>query len=222
MAWNEVIKNNLQFIRDANYEDRRSRHRRRGTNPGMGLTELGHQVKMGSRDPNQGKVKAWVKKAGKKASPGTFSEAAAWEGMENLIRMAGPKNLAGKLVIQTTNPFKHSESGPPMLALGRDDSAGEQIQRWLPDSHLVKAFNIVGYAHMFKPKFHCGPPDMFICGNDARAKQAASELVKAFGWPVIDLGGMEAARYLEPLTMIWVLQAISTKSSNHAFRLLHK
>jgi len=203
-----------------------------GQTLGSGFAKLGHEVKMGSRDPNQEKVKAWVKKTGKKASAGTFAEAAAfgeltvlaaaWDGMENLVRMADPKNLAGKVVIETTNPLRHSEDGPPILALGYDDSAGEQIQRWLPDSHVVKAFNIVGYAHMFQPEFPCGPPDMFICGNDAKAKKVVTERVKAFGWPVIDLGGMEAARYLEPLAMIWILQAISSKSTNHAFRLLHK
>jgi predicted dinucleotide-binding enzyme len=111
---------------------------------------------------------------------------------------------------------------PPRLAVGHTDSAGEQVQRWLPDSHVVKAFNTVGNRHMVKPEFPDGPPDMFICGNDARAKQTVTDLLKAFGWPVIDIGGIEGARYLEPLAMIWILYLLRTKTGDHAFKLLRK
>ncbi len=70
---------------------------------------------------------------------------------------------------------------------------------------MVKAFNIVGNAHMVDPRFPGGPPDMFICGNDAQAKQTVTALLTAFGWNTIDIGGIEAARLLEPLCILWVL-----------------
>ena len=203
-----------------------------GQTLGVGFVNLGHEVKMGSRDPNQEKVKAWLKKAGAKASAGTFAEAAAfgelavlctiWSGAENAIRLAGPHNLAGKVVIDTTNPLDFSAGVPPKLAVGHTDSAGEQVQRWLPDSRVVKAFNIVGSPHMVKPEFPGGPPDMFICGNDDQAKEAVTDLLKAFGWSVIDMGGIEGARYLEPLAMVWIRHFFRVNSVNHAFKLLRK
>ena len=198
----------------------------------IGFTNLGHDVKMGSRDPNQEKVKAWVNKAGAKASAGTFAEAAAfselavlctiWTGAENAIQLAGPNNLTGKVVIDTTNPLDFSEGIPPKLAVGHTDSAGEHVQCWLPNSRVVKAFNIVGSAHMFKPEFPGGPPDMFICGNDEQAKETVTDLLKAFGWSVIDIGGIECARYLEPLAMVWIRHFFRINSVNHAFKLLRK
>ena len=199
---------------------------------GIGFANLGHEVKMGSRDPNQEKVKAWVNKAGAKASAGTFAEAAAygelavlctiWTGAENAIRLAGPDHLAGKVVIDTTNPLDFSAGIPPKLSVGHTDSAGEHIQRWLPNSRVVKAFNIVGSAHMFKPEFPGGPPDMFICGDDDQAKVTVTDLLQAFGWSVIDIGGIECARYLEPLAMVWIRHFFRVNSVNHAFKLLRK
>ena len=199
---------------------------------GIGFANLGHDVKMGSRDPNQEKVKDWINKVGSKASAGTCAEAAAygelavlctiWTGAETAIRLADPRNLAGKVVIDTTNPLDFSEGIPPKLAVGHTDSAGEHIQRWLPDSHVVKAFNIVGSPHMFKPEFPGGPPDMFICGNDDQAKATVTDLLKAFGWSIIDIGDIECARYLEPLAMVWIRHFFRINSVDHAFKLLRK
>ena len=86
----------------------------------------------------------------------------------------------------------------------------------------MKAFNIVGNAHMFRPQFPGGPPDMFICGNDASAKVKVTEILKAFGWDVIDIGGIDGARYLEPLAMVWIMHGVRANSWNHAFKLLRK
>ena len=199
---------------------------------GAGFAELGHQVKIASRDLSQEKIQSWVKKTGANASAGTFAEAAAfgelavlatlWDGTEAAVQLAEPKNLVGKVVIDATNPLDFSKGVPPTLAVGHTDSGGEQIQRWLPQSRVVKAFNIVGNPHMFKPQFPGGPPDMFICGNDEGAKLTVTELLKAFGWPVIDIGGIEASRLLEPLALLWITYFFKTKSVGHAFKLLRK
>jgi len=200
---------------------------------GTGFVKLGHDVKIGSRDPDSDKMKAWVAKNGVHASVGTFAEAASfaetavlatlWAGTENALRLAGPENLASKIVIDTTNPLSSAKPGEPLsLTLGYSNSAGEQVQRWLPKSKVVKAFNIVGNAHMFHPEFPNGPPDMFICGNDAGAKSKVAEILSAFGWPTIDIGGIEGARLLEPLAMLWITYAFQTGSWNHAFKLLRK
>jgi 8-hydroxy-5-deazaflavin:NADPH oxidoreductase len=198
---------------------------------GAGIAGLGHQVKLGSRDPGQDKLKAWAKEAGPKASTGTFPEAATfgeivvlatlWTGTENALELAGHDNLNGKVLIDATNPLDFSAM-PPGLAVSGRDSAGEQVQRWVPGAHVVKAFNTVGNQHMVKPSFPGGPPDMFICGNDDGAKASVTGLLKELGWPAIDLGGIEGSRYLEALAMIWILHYSHTRSGNHAFKLLKK
>ena len=203
-----------------------------GQSLGSGFVSLGHQVKIGSREGGNEKSRAWARRAGAKASTGTFAEAATfadlavlatlWSGTENAIRLADPNSLAGKVVIDATNPLVFAPNAPPGLALGHTDSGGEQVQRWLPGSRVVKCFNTVGHAHMVHPDFPGGPPDMFLCGNDADAKKTVTEICQAFGWPVIDIGGIEGARLLEPVCILWVLYGIRTNSWNHAFKLLRK
>jgi predicted dinucleotide-binding enzyme len=92
----------------------------------------------------------------------------------------------------------------------------------LTTARVVKAFNIVGNAHMFRPDFSGGPPDMFIAGNDAAAKDVVSQILNEFGWEAIDLGGIESSRYLEPLAMTWITYGFRTNTWNHAFKLLRK
>jgi predicted dinucleotide-binding enzyme len=203
-----------------------------GRSLGSGFAALGHDVKLGSRDAGQDKLRDWVAEAGPRVSTGSFAEAAAfadiavlctlWVGTENALTLAGRHRLSGKIVIDTTNPLDFSAGVPPRLALGHTDSAGEQVQRWLPDARVVKCFNIVGHAHMVNPSFPGGPPDMFLCGNDDAAKQAVSELARTLGWPTIDIGGIEGARLLEPLAMLWIAHGFQTGAWNHAFRLLRK
>ena len=200
---------------------------------GTGFAATGNQVMLGTRDPGKRELKEWMAKTGPRVAVGTFDEAASfgdllviatrWSGTENAIKLAGEKNFAGKIVIDVTNPLAIRENGPPALALGFNDSAGEQVQRWLPKSKVVKAFNTVGNANMFRPTFPGGPPDMFIAGNDASAKQDVTRILKDFGWgDVIDLGGIEGARYLEPMCIVWVAFARRTGSSNHAFKMLRR
>ena len=197
---------------------------------GKGFLERGDEVMMGSRESD--KPRAWASQAGARASGGTFAAAAAWgeaavlatswSGTENALRLAEPKALAGKLVVDATNPLVFSPGQPPALALGHTDSGGEQVQRWLPSSKVVKAFNIVGHAHMIHPDFPGGPPDMFFCGNDASAKSRVDKILADFGWASIDIGGIEGARLLEPLCILWVLYGLRGGSWNHAFKLLKK
>jgi hypothetical protein len=193
----------------------------------------GHQVMMGSREAGNEKALAWAKEAGTTAaaSTGTFADTAkfaevavlalSWSGAENALKLAGPDNLAGKVVIDAINPLTSGARGLE-LAIGHTDSAGEQIQRWLPEAHVVKAFNSVGYALMFQPDFPDGPPDMFICGNDDSAKKTVTDILMSFGWSTIDIGGIEGARLLEPLCILWIHYAIRAKSYSHAFKLLRK
>lgn len=205
-----------------------------GRTLGTGFVLKGHDVLMGSRQAGNEKATAFVKSAGPKASEGTFADAAKfgdvivlatlWTGTKDAIDLAGgAKAFAGKVVLDATNPLDFSRGRPPRLALGNDDSGGEQVQRWLEDARVVKWFNIVGHASMVDPQFPEGKPDMFICGNDADAKRTAGEIARQFGWPeVYDIGGIEGSRVLEPLCILWVTIGMRTNSWNHAFKLLRK
>jgi predicted dinucleotide-binding enzyme len=75
---------------------------------------------------------------------------------------------------------------------------------------------------MFKPDFPGGPPDMFLCGNDDGAKQKAAAICKEFGWPTIDIGGIDTAHLLEAMCLVWVLSAARTNAWNQAFKMLRK
>lgn len=204
-----------------------------GQKLGGGFIELGHRVKIGTREPNQEKIKEWIKKSGDSASAGIFSHAASfgqlivvatsWNGTLEAIRMCDPKDLVDKTVIDVTNPLDFSAEGLPKLAVGYTDSAGEIIQRLLPEANVVKAFNTVGNPHMVHPEFPNGPPTMFICGNNDNAKKTViNEFLTKFGWESIDIGGIEGSRLLEPMAMLWITHYFQTNNGNHAFKLLHK
>jgi 8-hydroxy-5-deazaflavin:NADPH oxidoreductase len=199
---------------------------------GSAMIQLGHQVKMGSREASNPKSMEWKQKNGEQASIGTFADAAKfgeiiflctlWSGTENVIQMAGSENFSNKVVIDATNPLVFEPNQPPRLALGHTDSGGEQVQRWIPNAKVVKAFNIVGNAHMFHPKFECNPPTMFICGNDSDAKKQVTDLLTQFDWETIDIGGIDGSRLLEPMCILWVNYGFQTGTWNHAFKLLRK
>ena len=190
---------------------------------------VGHEVTIGSRSPE--KLAEFVSGEGDRVSNGTFEEAAragdlivlATHGVatHEAISLAGKRHFDHKVVIDATNPLDFS-SGAPRLSVGHTDSLGEQIQRSIPNARVVKAFNTVGNPLFFKPELPGGPPDMFIGGNDADAKKLVEQVCEAFGWGVIDLGGIDAARYLEPMCMAWVVHGVISGSWVHAFKMLHK
>lgn len=154
------------------------------------------------------------------AAAGIAVLAVPWSGMEAVIFTAGPDNLAGKVVIDPSNPLDFSGEVPTM-ALGSNDSAGELVQRLLPRSQVVKAFNIVTAAHMVQPRLPDGTPDMLIAGNDAAAKARVVEIIKGFGWRTpIDVGPIVESRLLEGLAMLWASYGFRNDHWTHAFSLL--
>ncbi|SNR83424.1 hypothetical protein SAMN04488107_0135 [Geodermatophilus saharensis] len=131
--------------------------------------------------------------------------------------LAGP--LDGTVLVDATNPLDAS-AGAPRLFVGHTDSLGEQVQRAAPGARVVKAYNTVGNALMVDPQLPGGPPTMFIGGDDEAAKATVAGLLRDTGWDVVDLGGIEASRWLEPMCMAWVAHGVRTGTWGHAFRLL--
>ena len=148
--------------------------------------------------------------------------ATSWAGTENAITLAGPSNLAGKPVIDVTNPMAFNEDGSFSLTHGHTDSGGEQVQRWMPEAHVVKAFNTVFVEHMVSPSFPGGPPDLLICGGDDGAKKTVSEITGALGWHVVDIGGIEGSRGLEAMLLVIAPVWMATGSRDFAFKFVRK
>src|SRR5690606_6835549 len=197
-----------------------------------GFASRGHAVRLGTRALERDVLQRWTAETDGDTAVVTNAEAAeaadllvvatGWSGTENALRLAGPEHFRGKVVVDVTNPLDFSQGPPPRLALGHTDSGGEQVQRWLPGARVVKAFNIVNAALMVDPELPGGPPTMFIAGDDEGAREEARALCDDFGWEVIDLGGLAAARYLEPMAMAWVVHGFRTGSWTHAFKMLYQ
>src|SRR5215469_4881762 len=200
-----------------------------GTTIAKGFAELGYQVIFGTRDVRSAKTRAALEAVpgSRAAAPAEAADAASiavlavpWSGLEAAIFKAGPENLAGKIVIDPSNPLDFS-GDMPTLAIPATDSAGELVQRLLPRSHVVKAFNIVTAAHMVHPHLADGAPDMWIAGDDAAAKAQVSEILRGFGWRTpIDAGPIAASRLLENLALLWVSYGAHYDHWTHAFSLL--
>lgn len=197
-----------------------------------GFIKHGYEAMIGTRSPE--KLADWKSKAGKSGSVGSFAEAAAFGEMivlaakgiaaKETLKMAGAANLKGKTIIDATNPIADAppQNGVLKFFTSLDNSLMEQLQAVYPDAHFVKAFCSVGNALMVNPDLGGIKPTMFICGNDANAKKEVSTILDLFGHEVEDLGGVEAARAIEPLCILWCIPGFLRNDWTHAFKLLKK
>jgi 8-hydroxy-5-deazaflavin:NADPH oxidoreductase len=141
------------------------------------------------------------------------------------LRVAGSKNLEGKLVIDACNPIADAPpvNGVLQFFTTTNMSLMEQLQKEFPGACLVKAFNSVGAPRMVNPEFKGGVrPTMFICGNNDGAKATATKILDQFGWETADMGKVEAARAIEPLCMLWCILGFTKNEWTHAFKLLRQ
>lgn len=198
------------------------------------LTSLGHDVKMGSRSKTNEKAAAWVAKAGPTASQGTFAEAAAFgeivfvctkgDAAVEVVRSAGKENLKGKVLVDISNPLDFSKGMPPFVSVPGYDSVGEQLQRELPDTKVVKSLNTVNCDVMVDPARVGGDSDIFVSGNDAEAKAAVAGLLREqFGWTsVVDLGDITTARGTENYLPLWLRLWSATKTTDFNIKIVKK
>ncbi len=198
-----------------------------GQSIGGRLQELGHQVTFGTRDVATTRARTEPDGMG---NPGfgvwladhagvelaTFADAAA--GAELIVsatsgqvaipalEAAGAPNLAGKTVLDISNPLDFSAGFPPSLFVKDDDSLAEQIQRAFPDARVVKSLNTLTAALMVHPEtLGGGDHTIFLAGNDEDAKAQVLDLLHSFGWQdVIDLGDLSGARGAEMVLPLWL------------------
>jgi predicted dinucleotide-binding enzyme len=194
-----------------------------------GFLMLGDEVKVGTRAPE--KLKEWAYGLGMNISVGNLQEASefgeviviatSWYGAENAIKLAGKKNFSEKIVIDVTNPLDFSKGVPSYIG-GVGKSAGEHVQKWLPEAKVVKAFNTVGNSIMCNPHREEGDPDLFIAGN-MDAKKFVVETAKKWGWKnIVDMGEISNAYLLESLAMVWIEFGSRNESYSHAIKILRK
>ena len=196
-----------------------------------GFRGRGHEVIIGSRDPDKPELREWLSAEGAGIRSGTFAEAAAGsqllvlavlgDAAEQVIQDAGRESFAGKVVIDAMNPLDFSGGFPPKLSISGEDSLGERVQRALPDANVVKAFNIIGNPYFVDPSFSDGEPTMLIAGNDADAKRTVTDLLADFGWSdIVDIGGIDGSRELEAICIAWVKIGGARGAWDHGFKLL--
>ncbi len=187
----------------------------------------GHDVQLATRDVKSDKAKAIRDVQGIQVRP--FAEVAEWcelavlcvlyTALDDVVSQIRD-HLKDKVVIDVTNPLDLSAGMPPSLLIGTNDSAGEEVQRKLPQAKVVKALNSVGNGHMYKPSFGEVTPTMFYCGNDKGAKEVVHTILLSFGWQPVDIGDITGSRELEPLCILWVKYGMATNTWNHAFTML--
>ena len=193
-----------------------------------GFKKKGYDVRIGTREP--GKLASFSKEAGVPA--GTFRDVAdhgavvvlAVKGTaaEAVLASIGESTLGTKVVIDTTNPIADAPPDQGILRYftAANDSLMETLQRKFARVRFVKAWNSVGHAFMVDPKFPGGPPTMFFCGDDVKAKAIVARILTEFGWLTEDVGGAPGARALEPLCQLWCAPGFLRNEWSHAFKLV--
>ena len=206
------------------------------------LDEIGHEVLVGTRDPEATKVRTEPGQFGEpsyadfvathpKVKTETYADAArnaeivvnATSGTGAIEALSSAGGLAGKVIMDISNPLDFSKGFPPRLSLCNDDSLGEQIQRAFPQAKVVKTLNTVNAFLMVAPaQLAGGDHTMFVCGNDGDAKQKVTSLLtEGFGWKdVLDLGDITNARGTEMLLPIWTRIYASTKNPMFGFKIV--
>jgi hypothetical protein len=186
-----------------------------GRNVGGRLAELGHEVTLGTRDPEATRAREDYEEV-PGAGLATFADAArdadlvvnATNGGATLavLALAGAETLAGKVLVDLSNPLDFSRGMPPTLLVKDTDSLAEQVQRAYPDTRVVKTLNTMNNALMVHPETLAGGDHTtFVAGDDAEAKAKVSGLLAELGHrDVLDLGDLTGARGVEMILPLWV------------------
>ena len=188
----------------------------------------GHTVSFAVRNPQSPKARAAADATGGGVPLRAVREAVAaaeavvlatqFRDAESALAGAGP--LAGKLLIDATNPLAPDLTG---LVVAGGDSGAEQIARWAGGARVVKAFNTTGCNVMENPRFPAGSAAMLVCGDDAAAREVVLGLARDIGFDSVDAGPLSQARLLEPLAMLWIrLAYVQGLGREFAFGLLRR
>ncbi|MDO5352788.1 MAG: NAD(P)-binding domain-containing protein [Succinatimonas sp.] len=199
---------------------------------GSKLIALGHEVMLSSRNDSNEKAENCTKANGERAFCGTFSDASRFgeriflcvRGIYSteVVKTVGEENLAGKILIDLTNSFIYKDghiSLDPRWSIAT--CLGEEIQKLLPQTKVVKTLNYLCSSLMTTPQQLPENATGFYCGNDTEAKTAVAKLLKDFGWQdTMDLGDISMSRYTEMLGAFWPAAYSQLKHMNWGFKLI--
>jgi predicted dinucleotide-binding enzyme len=204
-----------------------------GQTIGSRLVELGHDVRLGARSATNDKAAQWTQKTGARASHGTFAEAAQFgsilfnctQGGASLdaLAAAGKDNVSGKTLIDVANPLTGSRDRGATLLFCDRESLGERIQAAYPDARVVKTLNTMWCGLMVRPRLLPESHNVFVCGNDAAAKEQVVDVLQSFGWnpdEIADLGDISGARGTEMLLPVWLRIWERTGNGTFNFRIV--
>ncbi len=178
----------------------------------------GHTIVYGSRSPDSGKARDLVAETGEHASVATQADSVVGA---DIVVLAVPGllvgeiteglgDLSGKIIIDPTNPLQRDGL---QLTHGVATSNTEIIQAIAPDAKVVKAFNTLNWKTMIEPATSGGPVSIPLAGNSGSAKKTVAELVSGMGLEPIDVGGVENARWVEGMLILWINNRYSTRDS---------
>jgi len=195
-----------------------------GTTLGSGWLRAGHAVTYGVREPEGEKARALARDGAEVAAPAAAvagSEvvvlATPWGAVRGALAALG--DLEGRPLLDATNPI-----GPGLeLAVGRDGSGGELVQRWAPSARVVKVFNTTGVENMAEPRLGGQAVTMLYCGDDEGACRTAARLAADLGFEAVPAGALRNARLLEAHGFLWITLALKLGMGRGiAFRLLRR
>lgn len=170
------------------------------------FADAGHSVTLASRDG--AKADAAVRELGGSVSSAPIASVAQsadivvlavpYDAAADAIEAAG--GLAGKIVIDITNPMKADFSG---LSIGHSTSAAEEIQKRAPQAKVVKAFNTI-FAQVLQNGGQASgqAATVLVASDDESARSAVVELARSAGFDTLETGGLATARYLEPVAAL--------------------
>ncbi|MEM9775536.1 MAG: NADPH-dependent F420 reductase [Chloroflexota bacterium] len=172
-------------------------------------SQNGHQIILGSREPAKGALIASELGNGMRGMGIAEAAAAAdvilfsfpWYAFVDVQRELD--KCEGKVIIDCINPVTSSGS----LSMGHKWSAGEEIAQAFPLAKVIKAFNHIYVEHFKNPVFNDEPATAYYCSNDDYAKKVVVQLATEMGFDPADIGPIKHARYLEPLSLLWIQMA---------------
>ncbi|WP_432197148.1 NADPH-dependent F420 reductase [Streptomyces sp. bgisy027] len=155
------------------------------------LNRAGHDVTVADRSPGAAADAARSAHVVINATPGAGS-------LERLVALR--EELRGKILVDVSNATVDGPDGLPVDLLHHGSSLAEQLQRALPDTHVVKTLNTMLHSVMTAPATLSQPATVFLSGDDRAAKEIVRGLLVDLGWReewITDLGGVETARATE-------------------------
>jgi len=191
-----------------------------------GWVAKGHKVMLGVRDTESSAARERAESLG--AALGSVREAGGfgevvvlavpWTAVDDALAELG--DLGERTLLDCTNPLAPDLSG---LVAGADGSGAEHVASRAGGARVVKVFNTTGADNMANPAYPEGAASMLLCGDDAEARKTAAALAADLGFDPVDAGGLEAARLLEPLALLWIRLAMRQGLGRDiAFRLMRR